>query len=290
MPTVLQHLLRAIGHLPVPGAHRAVWSLQGRLYDPRTAEFEVSFHGMRYRGRLDDLVDWNIFFFGGYSVKELDFLAEAARVIAQTAKEVAYFDVGANVGQHALFMSRLVTSVVAFEPARSARERFASNMALNGLENIRLYPFALGDCDESGILGSGFAGNSGSRSLTWTLDQQNTESVEIRRGDDLCRADRLPPMDILKLDVEGFERRVLSGLRERLLNDRPIVLMELVGDSEKSGFRDAAELHEALYSEHELFTLSSERDAMLAPFDWQAEEVICLPKERVEAFARRISP
>ena len=289
MPSVLQHLLRTIGHLPVPGARRVVWQFHRALANPRSSNFEINFHGLRYRGRLDDLIDWNIFFFGGYSEAELDFLAEAARAIATTSKDVFYFDVGANVGQHALFMSRLVTGVVAFEPARAARERFEMNAALNGLSNIRLYPIALGDCDEEGVLGSGFAGNSGSRSLTWTLDQRNTEKIEIRRGDDLVQSDRLPPMDILKLDVEGFEKRVLCGLRESISRDRPVILMELVGKSQKSGFSDVTDLRGTLYSDHELFTLRGQRRAKLAPFDWDSEAVVCLPKERVKAFANRMA-
>jgi Methyltransferase FkbM domain len=124
---------------------------------------------------------------------------------------------------------------------------------LNGLDNVVTYSFALGDEDGVGSLGSGFEGNSGSRSLTWTLDRSKMEVVTVRRGDDLFQQENLSRIDLLKLDVEGYEKRVLAGLRDRLLRDRPIVLMELIGQSEKSGFRDAAELHAAFYPAHEFF-------------------------------------
>ncbi len=284
MPTVMDHLLRTVGHLPIPGVRGVVWRFGSVLKRRQSVDFETDFEGMRYRGRLDDLIDWNLFFFGKYSPQELDFLAVAARVMGGTAGGSSYFDVGANVGQHALFMSKHAARVVAFEPSSAARERFLANVALNGLANVRLFPVALGDSDMEAKLGSGFEGNTGSRSLTWTLDEHRIETVAVRRGDDLIRSERLPRMDILKLDVEGYEKRVLLGLREHLLTDRPVILMELIGESEKGGFRDEAELRKSLYPSHRLFTLVSGRRARLAPFDWNGEAAVCLPEERVSAF------
>ena len=66
------------------------------------------------------------------------------------------------------------------------------------LTNIRVFPVALGDADGEGQLGSGFEGNSGSRSLTWTLDRGRMETVILRRGDDFFREENLPKIDILE--------------------------------------------------------------------------------------------
>jgi FkbM family methyltransferase len=289
MPSFTDYLLRAVGHLPLPRVRGVVWRLDRLLKRQPFGDFEVDFDGLRYRGRLDDAIDWNLFFFGSYSPQELDFLATAARLLGGTASGVTYFDVGANVGQHALFMSRRVAQVVAFEPSCSARERFAANVALNAIDNLLLFPVALGDSNSQGQLGSGFEGNSGSRSLTWTLREDKMETVEIRRGDDLVRAEGLPRLDILKLDVEGYEKRALIGLRETLFADRPVILMELIGRGEKSGFRDENELHASLYPEHDLFTLLGYRRAKLTRFDWNSEALVCLPRERIGAF-RSILP
>lgn len=287
--SIKRQLLRALGHLPVPRVRGVVWCLRGLLDQSGSADFEVRFGGLRYRGRLDDLIDWNVFFFGSYSPQELDFLATAARVSGGARGGVTYFDVGANVGHHALFMSQHVREVVAFEPSQRARERFYTNIRFNGLTNIRVFPIALGDADGEGQLGSGFEGNSGSRSLTWTLDRARMETVVLRRGDDFYRKENLPKMDILKLDVEGYEKRALSGLRYTLIKDRPIVLMELIGGSPKSGFQDADELRQSLYPEHVLFSLRGNRRARLAPFDWDREEAVCLPQERADSFRHMMS-
>ena len=258
------------------------------LHETQLVEFEVRFHGLRYRGRLDDLIDRSIFFFGSYAPNELDFLASAARLLGEVQSGVTYFDVGANVGQHALFMSPRVEKVFAFEPSRWALDRFQGNVTLNGIGNVCIFPLGLGDSDGEGQLGSGFKGNSGSRSLTWTLNQNAVETVAIRRGDKFFRTMNLPRIDILKLDVEGYEKRVLKGLRNTLARDRPIVLMELVGKSKKGGFANEAELRKALYTEHMLFTLRGVGKAKLTPFDWSGEAAVCLPRERESLFRHAV--
>ena len=284
MPSITHRLLRACGHLPLPGIRGAVWRAHDLLGLSRSANFQTSFFGVTYRGRLDDLIDWHVFFFGSYCPAELDFLAAAATVTRGRAGGTTYVDVGANVGHHALFMSQRASQVIAFEPAVSARERFEANIRLNGIANLRLLPIALADHDGEAQLGSGFDGNSGSRSLCWTLDHNKDECVTLRRGDDLFRHEKLSQIDILKLDVEGYEKSVLVGLRDTLLKDRPIILIELIGESSKGGFRDEADLRNTLYPMHALFTLSGARRAKLGAFDWNAEAAVCLPEERVQAF------
>ena len=250
----------------------------------RSGEFQTNFDGLRYHGRLDDFIDWNVFFFGNYCPAELDFLATAARTTGGPEGGGTYFDIGANIGHHALFMSQRASQVVAFEPSPSARERFSANLRLNRLANVRLFPVALGDADGEAQLGSGFEDNSGSRSLCWTLDEDKDETVIVRRGDSLFRQEQLPRVDILKLDVEGYEKRVLTGLRETLLRDRPVILMELVGYDLKGGFRDETDLRNSLYPSHDLFTLRGRSKARLDAFDWNGEAAVCFPEERTHAF------
>jgi FkbM family methyltransferase len=289
MPGMTHRLLRVCGHLPVPGIRGAIWRAHAFLGLSRSANFQTRFFGLDYRGWLDDLIDWHVFFFGSYCPTELDFLAAAAAATGGAAGGTTYIDVGANVGHHALFMAQRVSQVVAFEPAVSARDRFEANIRLNGLANLRLFPIALADRDGEAQLGSGFDGNSGSRSLCWTLDRDKDERVTLRRGDDLFRHEKLPRIDILKLDVEGYEKSVLVGLHDTLLKDRPIILIELIGESSKGGFRDEADLRDALYPAHALFTLSGTRRAKLGSFDWNAEAAVCLPQERARAFRHLIA-
>ena len=182
-------------------------------------------------------------------------------------------------------MSAYAKHVVAFEPSQIACDRFNANIAANKLDNIKVFPLALGDEDGEAQLGSGLAGNSGSRSLAWTLDQNEMETVKVRRGDSLFRSENLPRLDVMKLDVEGYERRVLTGLTQTLTRDRPVILMELIGQSEKGGFRDVMDLDAVFYPAHRLFTLKGGFTAKLIPFNWANESIVCLPEECIDAFS-----
>ena len=150
---------------------------------------------------------------------------------------------------------------------------------------MQLFEVALADVDAQTSLGSGFDGNSGSRSLTWTLPGKPTEIVDVRRADRFFTDQSLPPIDILKLDVEGYERKVLTCLGERLRRDRPMILMELIGTLDKSGFSCEAELRSVLYPDHALFSLEHlGRGFRLVPFDWSKESAVVIPAEHKRSF------
>lgn len=52
-------------------------------------------------------------------------------------------------------------------------------------------------------------------------DIRNTAVFPVGLGDTFFGRNKLPPIGIPKVDVEGFERRVIQNLRNRLRRDRP---------------------------------------------------------------------
>lgn len=279
-----ERLLQAIGFTGLPGVHRIVGRLAPKY--ELTRPFQSHFFGLTYAGDLSDMIDWNIFFFGAYSRGELEFLDRCVDILSARSDELNFFDVGANTGQHSLFMSRKVREVHAFEPSSTVADRFQLNISLNGLKNVHLHRVALADMDGKAALGSGFPGNSGSRSLNWSLPGMATETVAIQHADAYLRTRDLPRMHILKLDVEGHEKKVLKGLKARLLADRPVLIMELIGQKEKGGFTSPEELHRALYPRHELRSLKERHGRhQLISFDWHCECAVVLPNELSREFA-----
>ncbi|MCP4309288.1 MAG: FkbM family methyltransferase [bacterium] len=287
-PTLGQRFLRAVGRLKIPRMEGVCQKLAS-WNDPTPRRFTVRFAGLNYNGRLDQHIDRKIYFLGAYSPGELDFLDFAARVLRERRCELTFADIGANVGQHSLYMCGRVDNVFAFEPNDEAADQFELNLRLNGLSNVKVLRYALGSEDGTAELGSGLAGNSGSRSLTWSLDAAKNTTVQVRHAGRAMTELGIDHLDLLKIDVEGFEKNVLDGLHTILQRDRPIIVMEMVGVEMKGGFRAEAELRDTLYDNHCLFSLGGARKSKLTKFDWSSEEIVCLPQEVAERFQAMVS-
>jgi FkbM family methyltransferase len=246
--------------------------------------FEVNVRNIKYRGSLKQHIDRHIFFFGAYAENEIKFLVQAVDFLRGVRGSVVMLDVGANVGQHSLCLASKVDAVHAFEPNPDCVLQFSSNLNLNGIGNVHVHQIALGESDGAAELGSGLVGNNGSRSLRWSLNDSDNISVEVRNGDKIIEELLVPNFDLLKIDVEGYEKNVLHGLSKSICKSRPIIMMELLGGIEKSGFRDEDELRNALYPDHVLYRLGDRDDLKIEAFDWLDCELIVIPSELESSF------
>jgi FkbM family methyltransferase len=127
-------------------------------------------------------------------------------------------DIGANIGAFALWaMGRWPgCRLHCYEPLPSNFEMLRSNLAHLEGRSVSLYPFAIGDPGRSRL----FLGrnNCGEASF-FDLGEQSSESVEVvTRGPEI-----LPRANIIKIDAEGSEIEILSGLGEV---DSDLVLLE----------------------------------------------------------------
>ena len=66
------------------------------------APFTRDFFGLCYEGNLNNSIEFNIFYYGAYEKPLLFFLREALLSLPEESR--IFCDVGANVGQHSLFM------------------------------------------------------------------------------------------------------------------------------------------------------------------------------------------
>jgi FkbM family methyltransferase len=134
------------------------------------------------------------------------------------------YDVGANMGLHAVFLAQAVGDsgqVIAFEPELHYCERLRGNAALNGVRNIRISTMALGDrACELELLPSepGKAAPRLADHLPEAGGSHAGPKVQVVEGDRLVETEKLPLPRAVKIDVEGFEYAVLKGLRRTLSN------------------------------------------------------------------------
>ena len=150
-----------------------------------------------------------------------------------------YLDVGANIGNHAVFFGTFCADyVVAFEPHPGLQDILRRNLAANGLTTkSTVVPVAISDVPGAGAIAlrEEHAGNVGASHVVPTPTVAGGEAaVTLRRLDDVIEElmATLPrlPITFLKIDVEGMEMGVLRSARRLLHDHRPQILVELITD------------------------------------------------------------
>lgn len=134
-------------------------------------------------------------------------------------------DVGAHVGWWAYEMAQRFERVWAFEP--SAVNQACLAMNLEPFDNVHIHQVAIGNqpgrCDIQNDKKR--PGNSGSHYIV-----PGAGYIPIATLDGL----HLPGCDLLKIDVEGYELRVLQGAIQLIRECKPVVIMECTDEK----FRD----------------------------------------------------
>lgn len=149
-------------------------------------------------------------------------------------------DIGANVGNHALYFATRMKAarVVVVEPNPLALAPLVANVVINGLTDvIDLGALGVGLSDGSA---SGYGMKRHDRNLGATKMFEGRGQLEVHAGDDLF-ADEVP--DLIKIDVEGMEMKVLSGLERTITRHRPVILIEVDGEND-AAFADWFAAHE----------------------------------------------
>ena len=165
-------------------------------------------------------------------------LAELRQLGADVGPVETVLDVGANVGNHALYFALFMgaRSLTLVEPFAEAADHLLANFALNGpeLRHFALHRLALGAARSTAALIPPSEFNIG---LT-RVDEGSGGTVPVIPGDDL----RLERVDLIKIDVEGGEIGVLQGLRATLAAHRPALYVEVGASTRQAVTAMLAEL------------------------------------------------
>lgn len=227
-------------------------------YDTCTpTDFEIDFFGFRYCGNLACFIDWFVYFFGAYEKQELFLL----RDLLTDNHESVFIDVGANVGQHSLFMSKYCRYVYSFEPFEPVVNKLREKVDVNHIQNVLVHDVGLGEKDEYLDFYAPQGANSGSGSFMPSHATENNKimgKLRLVNGDEYLNALGLERVDLIKIDVEGFERNVLTGLKNSILKYRPIIFMEFYEDA-KSGFSEEQDLMALLPERYRILSVITNR-------------------------------
>jgi FkbM family methyltransferase len=207
-PTAAQAAIISLAHRSrlKRGAFRPMLSRLVNLL--RAGPVDVQYQGASFRFyHQASATERGALFNPDYNLEELDFLR------AHTPAGGVFVDVGANVGTYAMVLARQVGpggKVIAVEPHPITHARLAFNRAASGFAQVTLVAAAAGPADGE---------------LMIETDGDNLGASHIVSGEVSTKAFKVPSLrlqrilgeagvshvDALKIDVEGFEDRVLTG-------------------------------------------------------------------------------
>ncbi|MEZ5422429.1 MAG: FkbM family methyltransferase [Pyrinomonadaceae bacterium] len=192
---------------------------------PRNSWRTAEANGITLSLDISDLIGWYVY----WGLTD----APRKRLYSLIEPGDCVIDIGANLGETALNAARLVGPdgrVFALEPFPANFELLSTNIGLNTFENITIINKAIGA--ENQILQMVVAdeNNAGMNRISdaSSSESQKTTDVEVTKLDDLVTQLGIRKIDLIKVDVEGFEMNVLHGAASVLKAHRPKLFVEVI--------------------------------------------------------------
>jgi FkbM family methyltransferase len=183
---------------------------------------------------LAEVIDSSLYFSGTFEER-------SERIIEQLVKPgMTAIDVGANFGYHTFRMAKAAGPdgrVLAIEPTTWAFRRLEQHRQINPIGNVELLQAGLSDADQGHVR----AHFQSSYRLDGK-DSQLEETITLRSLDSIVAERGLQKIGFMKIDVDGYEVKVLRGAAKTLAAWRPNLLLEVnprLADSSGDDWREA---------------------------------------------------
>ena len=223
--------------------------------------FSKDFYGLKYKGNLNNNIDANVFFYGAFEKPLLFFLRDTLNALITETPKAIFMDIGANVGHHSIFLSKFASQVLAFEPYPKVNMQFKQQIAHNNISNIQIFETGLSDRRETLNYYAPTGNNEGIGSFDESsIGKGNTSygKLELQEGDQVMASDSWKNIKLIKIDVEGFEKKVIKGLTRTIEEERPVIVCEITYGQQLS-FVSIEELSSYLPQNYEILTFNTRK-------------------------------
>ena len=245
---------------------------EGRFFgELPEGQFEVDYFGNSYIGTPDNMIDRHVFVMGGWERQMLAAMEDMLELTVPGGGVVV--DIGANVGTHSIYLSNHAERIHAIEPWPTVLHRLEGMLEASEIDNVVVHP--VGFSEERGTLPFTLppAGNLGAGSFSTSLADQRdfgekTIDLPLVVADDYLHASDVEHVDMVKIDIEGYEKGALRGMRQTLVRDRPVVFLELNVENEE-GFHSEEELRSVFPARYVFFELEGPTEYM-----WEFGETV----------------
>ena len=182
---------------------------------------QVEIHGATVVLNPTDPVVSGALHFGVYEKAETRFFQSACR------DGMTFLDVGANLGYYTALAARAVGPngrVLAVEPDPDSFGYLEQTIAANAVGNVEAFPVAASDAPA--ILPLYIStDNRGDNRLYASDGERPQVEVKARPLDALLRENKIDTVDLIKIDVQGYEPKVIAGLRETITASPNLTLL-----------------------------------------------------------------
>ena len=185
---------------------------------------EVNRGGINYSLDLSCMMQWPIYWD----------LREKARekLYSLIQKDDVVFDVGTNIGETLLNFAKLTGEkgyAFGFEPDEENYKKLQKNISLNNFSNIHVFKNAVSDKKETVKL---YCVDPHNRGMNRILENEGNVDyvysiVESTTLDEIVEKNNIEKLDLIKIDIEGYEMHALRGAIRVLKRFRPILFVEI---------------------------------------------------------------
>lgn len=237
--------------------------------------------GINYCLDLSETIDSAVYYRGYFEPL-------VRRIIDKFVKPgMVVFDIGANIGCHTFYFAKKVGEegrVFAFEPMSRVFQRLKKNAELNSFKNVVLEKIALSDINRRNQT-AWFQNSYPLFKTKEPTDRKAEEKIDFFTLDDYTEERNLKRIDFIKIDVDGYEYKILWGSAESLKKFQPLMIIEFgknnlekCGDILKNLINFLVSLGYSFYSEKDL-TRYPNRESLI--YDASGKEktvnIFCLP-------------
>jgi len=168
--------------------------------------------------------------YDGFEKEETEYLAKILN------NGDVFVDIGANIGLFSLIASKIVGDegkVLCFEPAPLTFSRLKENISLNNFKNVDIRNIGLSDSKGELTFYVSNNGHDAWNSFAPSQDNKLESSIQVPVSTldiELKDIDKAK-IKLVKIDVEGWEKFVLVGGKDFLVNYNPIVMVEFTEEN-----------------------------------------------------------
>ncbi len=229
--------------------------------------------GQTYDGMTGSHMDNKIYLYGLHEPATIRLMRAILKHQKAAGSTPVFMDAGTNTGMFLTALSDLTDKSYGFEPWDTVRTRAMNNLKINKMNHVTVFDFGLSDEDatlpfippENNNLGVGIFATDNAAIANISAKNPETLELPVRRGDIVVKDHNIHPT-LIKLDIEGYEKKALRGLKDTLKTYRPAVIFEYSATS-RQDFDSIATLKELFDTKYSFYGILPSREyPRLQPF------------------------